>query len=76
MDTATPYFDNVNDLVADLLVRWVLPTMVDRSLCHQVVFGSDRRGSRYRAFFAEFDGLLMREVLVQVLGEKGRLQLV
>ncbi len=43
--------------------------MSERSLRHQVVFGSNRRGGRYRIFSAEFDGPLMREVVVQVLGE-------
>jgi predicted TIM-barrel fold metal-dependent hydrolase len=41
IDTAALYFDNPNDFVADLFVRRLSLTMIERSLRHQIVFGSN-----------------------------------
>ena len=41
IDTAALYFDNPNDFVAELFVRRLSLTMIERSLRHQIVFGSN-----------------------------------
>ena len=41
LDTAALYFDNPDDFIADLFVRRVSLTLIERSLRHQVVFGSN-----------------------------------
>lgn len=41
VDTAALYFDNPDDFIADLFVRRLSLTLIERSLRHQVVFGSN-----------------------------------
>lgn len=41
MDTAALYFDNPDEFVADLFTRLLRLTLIERSLRHQVVFGSN-----------------------------------
>ncbi|MBC7250984.1 MAG: amidohydrolase [Anaerolineae bacterium] len=41
VDTAALYFDNPDDFITDLLVRRVPLTLIEHSLRHQVVFGSN-----------------------------------
>ncbi len=41
LDTAALYFDNPDDFITDLLVRRVPLTLIEHSLRHQVVFGSN-----------------------------------
>jgi len=41
IDTAALYFDNPDDFIADLFVHRVSLTLIEHSLRHQVIFGSD-----------------------------------
>lgn len=41
VDTAALYFDNPDDFIADLFVHRLSLTLIERSLRHQVVFGSN-----------------------------------
>jgi predicted TIM-barrel fold metal-dependent hydrolase len=80
VDTAALYFDNPDDFVADLIVRRVSLSLIERSLRHQVVFGSNyprveirnqARAVRRVGFSERTLHLIFHENAVRLLGEVG-----